>query len=134
VILVGPVKTPHAFPSNVELPGQQPHKKLREFVARADVLLLPYAHNEYTRAVMPAKTYECLATGRPIVATPLPELVENFAAHLRFASGPEAWAPAVEAALRAQTPESRAAQIELAQRNTWESRYGRVRELLAPRD
>ena len=134
VILVGPVKTPHAFPPNVELPGQQPHEKLREFVARADVLLLPYALNEYTRAVMPAKTYECLATGRPIVATPLPELVENFAAHLRFASGPEAWAPAVEEALRAQTPESRAAQIDLAQRNTWESRYTRVRELLAPRD
>ena len=131
VILVGPVKTPQVFSPNVELPGQQPHERLREFVAQADVLLLPYAHNEYTRAVMPAKTYECLATGRPIVATPLPELVEDFSAHLRFAATPDEWAPAVEEASRLQTPEARAAQIELAGRNTWESRYARVRELLA---
>ncbi|MES1166796.1 MAG: hypothetical protein ABUL68_02240, partial [Pseudomonadota bacterium] len=75
IVLVGPVKTAHAFPPNVELPGQQPHPRLREFIATADALLLPYALNDYTRAVMPAKTYECLATGRPIFAAPLPELV-----------------------------------------------------------
>jgi glycosyltransferase involved in cell wall biosynthesis len=131
VVLVGPVKTAHAFPANVMLAGQQPHARLREFVAAADALLLPYALNDYTRAVLPAKTYECLATGRPIVAAPLPELVADFSAMLRFAARPDEWAPAVEAALAAHTPAARAAQIALARGNTWESRYARIRELIA---
>jgi glycosyltransferase involved in cell wall biosynthesis len=134
VVLVGPVKTPHVFPPNVELPGQQPHERLREFVARADVLLLPYALNDYTRAVMPAKTYECLATGRPIVAAPLPELVADFSAQMRFASRPDEWVTAIEQALAAHSPTAREAQIQMARANTWQSRHTRVRELLAALD
>jgi glycosyltransferase involved in cell wall biosynthesis len=133
IVLVGPVKTPHVFPPNVELPGQQPHERLREFIARADVMLLPYALNDYTRAVLPAKTYECLATGRPIVAAPLPELVADFSAQMRFAARPDEWASAVEQAFEAHSPQAGAAQVQLAQANTWESRYARIGELLAGR-
>ncbi len=131
ILLVGPVKTPHAFPPNVELAGQQPHEGLREFVSRADVLLLPYALNDYTRSVLPAKTYECLATGRPIVATPLPELVEDFGAEIIFAARPEELVPAIERASSADLADARQRRIDLAQANSWESRYRRVRELLA---
>lgn len=131
IVLVGPVKTRHAFPPNVELPGQQPHPRLREFIAAADVLLLPYALNDYTRAVMPAKTYECLATGRPIVAAPLPELVADFSAHMRFAARPDEWAPAVAQAWETHSPAARVAQVQLAQANTWDHRYAQIRGLLA---
>lgn len=128
--LVGPVKTPHVFPPNVEIAGAQPHERLREFVAAADVLLLPYSMNEYTRAVLPAKTYECLASGRPIVAAPLPELVADFAAHMHFAARPEEWAPAVQQALAGDTSAARLARVSLARANTWESRYAWIRALL----
>lgn len=131
IVLVGPVKTAHVFPPNVELPGQQPHERLRDFIAAADVLLLPYALNEYTRAVMPAKIYECLATGRPIVAAPLPELVADFSAHLHFAAQPDEWARVVEHGLAVHSADARAAQIALARANTWENRYTRIRELIA---
>lgn len=129
--LVGPVKTPHTFPPNVELAGAQPHERLREFVAAADVLLLPYSLNEYTQAVLPAKTYECLASGRPIVAAPLPELVADFSAHMSFASRPDEWAGAVERALAEDGSAARLARVSLARANTWESRYAWIRALLA---
>lgn len=131
IVLVGPAKTSHTFPSNVQLMGQQPHEKLREFIAGADVLLLPYALNDYTRAVLPAKIYECLATGRPIVAAPLPELVTDFAGYLRFATDGPGFATAVEEALTGDTDEMRAARVALAQANTWEQRYSQIEELLA---
>jgi glycosyltransferase involved in cell wall biosynthesis len=131
IVLVGPVKTPHAFPANVELPGQQPHERLRDIIARADLLLLPYVVNDYTRSVLPAKTYECLATGRPIVAAPLPELTRGFAEHLAFAASPDEWTPAIEAALRSDVPASRASRIECARVNSWESRYTLIKELIA---
>lgn len=131
VLLVGPVKTPHPFPANVELPGQQPHEELRRFAAQADVLLLPYLVNDYTKAVMPAKTYECLATGRPIVATALPELTSELAAHLHFPSGTNGWVESIETAVRSDTPSARQARIAAAQANTWEARFQELQQLLA---
>ena len=97
---------------------------------RADVLLLPYALNDYTRSVLPAKIYECLATGRPIVAAPLPELVEDFGAELEFAAASDEWVPAIERAAAADQAEARPRKIQLAQANTWAARYVRIRELM----
>ena len=134
IVLVGPVRTPHGFPANVSLPGQQPHAGLRDFIRDADVLLLPYAVNVYTRAVLPAKIYECLATGRPIVAVPLPELMEGFAEHLRFAADGEGFVREIEAVLAGDTTEARARRIALAHANTWEERYRQIRGLLAELD
>jgi len=130
LILVGPVVTPHAWPANVELPGRQPHEQLRDYAARADVLLLPYVVNHYTQAVMPAKTYECLATGRPVVAAPLPELLAELSGHLTFAIDAEAWVRAVEQAVAVDTPARREARVALARQNSWEARFGELRGLL----
>lgn len=123
VVLVGPVKTPHRFPGNVTLPGQVPHERLRDFVLEADVVILPYALNAYTQAVMPAKTYECLAAGRPIVATPLPQLVAEFAPYIRFVARRSDWAPAIEDAYATDTEGARNAKIAFAQANSWEARF-----------
>jgi glycosyltransferase involved in cell wall biosynthesis len=127
--LVGPVKTPHRFPPNVCVSGQLPHERLKDAIAKAHVLVLPYAINAYTASVLPAKTYECLASGRPIVATPLPELVAGFADSIRLASDAPAFVDAVEAAL-AEAPERAEARIALARGNTWAERYSRIRQLL----
>lgn len=123
LILAGPVRTRHDWPANVELPGQVPHERLRDFVAQADALILPYSINRYTEAVMPAKTYECLATGLPVVATPLPELVAEFSGVMAFASPGEDWARRIEEALRADTPEAAAGRIRTARENTWGRRF-----------
>lgn len=130
LLLVGPVKTPHAFPPNVTLTGQVPHARLRDYVAQADVILLPYVLNGYTEAVMPAKTYECLATGRPVMASPLPELVAELPDVLHYPLGPKEWVPAIERAVAADNENARARRIALAKANTWESRYQRFTELL----
>lgn len=130
VVLAGPERSAHRWPSNVERPGHVPHERLRELVRQADALLLPYSLNRYTEAVMPAKTYECLATGLPVVATPLPELAADFAGEMRFVPPGEEWAPAVEAALREDTPAARARRIALARENTWERRFEEMLGLL----
>lgn len=123
VILAGPERSPHKWPANVELTGQVPHGRLRDLVSRSDALLLPYALNRYTEAVMPAKTYECLATGLPIVAAPLPELVADFSREMRFVPSGEDWASHVEAVLRDDTPGAAGDRINRARENTWERRF-----------
>jgi glycosyltransferase involved in cell wall biosynthesis len=130
IILVGPVKTRGVFPGNVKLVGQQRHEDLRKFIEGSDVLILPYAINNYTKAVFPAKSFECLATGRPVVASPLPELERVFTGTFSFARSRSDWVPEIERAVASDCDELRAKRISIAQRNSWRSRYAEIQAMI----
>ncbi|MCC5024135.1 MAG: glycosyltransferase [Candidatus Synoicihabitans palmerolidicus] len=130
IILIGPVQSKCDFPSNVELPGQVAHAKLAAWLIEADIILLPCVLHAYTDAVMPAKTYEVLASGLPIVAAPLGELTERFSHVMHFTKSPAGWADAVERALDQETPEKRAQRKILAEKNSWLARYDEFKVLL----
>lgn len=134
LVLVGPVRTSHGWPANVILPGQVPHGELRVWIDQADVLLLPYVLNRYTEAVMPAKTYECLATGRPIVATPLPELAAGFSDCMDFVTPGGDWAPAIQSALARDHMADQQRRIRIAESNAWSCRFEELQTALGPLD
>ena len=75
VSLIGPVKeAPPPLPPGVVMPGPLPRSGLPSALGHFDALILPYADIPYNRGVLPAKIYECLATGLPVLASPLPAL------------------------------------------------------------
>jgi glycosyltransferase involved in cell wall biosynthesis len=41
------------------------------FLQHADVVIVPHQVNAFTESLDPIKAYECLAAGRPTVATPV---------------------------------------------------------------
>jgi glycosyltransferase involved in cell wall biosynthesis len=51
-----------------------PHNKLPELLRDADCLIIAYRSSEYMNGVFPAKFFECLATGKPLIVSGLPEL------------------------------------------------------------
>ena len=53
------------------------YEELPIIIKRSDFLLLPYKVNEFTKAIIPAKFTECLASGKPIIASRLPAFVEH---------------------------------------------------------
>lgn len=128
LILVGPVKSMHRWPTNVSLRGQVEHGQLHKVIEEADVLLLPYTLNEYTKAVMPAKSYECLATGLPIVSTPLPMLVEHFSGIIWFVSPSESWADCIKRAIAEDNQGAAQKRISLASENSWQRRFLEIKE------
>jgi glycosyltransferase involved in cell wall biosynthesis len=105
---------------NVRLTGAIPYDALPQFSACFDVGILPFATNELTRHVFPIKVLEYLALGLPCVCTPLPELA-SFGKCVSLAETPDAWLPAIEAALG--PPSREAAQIaarrQFAQKYDW---------------
>lgn len=73
--LIGPVRLPlTGFSDKAEILGPVHYDKLPELLAEADVLLLPYRNTAHNQGVLPAKTFECLATGKPTVVINLPSL------------------------------------------------------------
>jgi UDP-galactopyranose mutase len=58
--------------------AQQDYQALPAFLACFDVAMLPFARNDATRAISPTKTLEYLAGGKPVVSTPIADVVELY--------------------------------------------------------
>ena len=74
------------------------YDELPAYLAGWDVALLPFARNEATRFISPTKTPEYLAAGRPVVSTPIRDVVQPYGEQglVRIADDRERFVPACE--------------------------------------
>ena len=113
----------------IEYLGEVPHKALPQHLSKADALIIPYKITSFSKGTFPAKTYEYLATGKPVVATPLPDL-EPLAKHIRLGDGAEEFVGILRRLHESETRENVCARVELARENSWEARFARFEEIL----
>jgi glycosyltransferase involved in cell wall biosynthesis len=125
VVMVGPSTKvdPASFPrrENLHWLGGRDYSELPRYAKGFDVCLMPFAMNEATRFINPTKALEYMATGRPIVSTPVEDVVTQFGDAIIIAKNVPAFTNACERA--AAHPESRRIErgLALARRNSWES-------------
>ncbi len=58
-----------AVHGNVRLLGPRPYAQVPGYLQHADVVVVPHLVTPFTESLDPIKAYECLAVGRPTVAT-----------------------------------------------------------------
>lgn len=104
-VLLGPVVKidPATLPrlDNIHYLGMKSYQELPHYLGGWDVAILPFALNESTRFISPTKTPEYLAAGRPVVSTPIRDVVRTYgeSGMVQVAGEPEAFVSAVEKAL-----------------------------------
>ncbi|MBV9203670.1 MAG: glycosyltransferase [Alphaproteobacteria bacterium] len=82
LILVGPVlkidlaSLPQA--ANIHYLGRKAYDQLPSYIANWNAAMMPFARNAATRFISPTKTPEYLASGRPVVATPIIDVVRRW--------------------------------------------------------
>lgn len=145
VRMVGTLSDPaFARVPGIDYRGAVPHKELPTYLRHADALIIPYKITPFSKGTFPAKTYECLATGKPVVATPLPDL-KHLGEQIYLGEGAEEFIKIIRRLHESETPERIRIRVELAQENSWKSRFatfeeilwqkiGRVQPSLCPRD
>jgi UDP-galactopyranose mutase len=78
-VIVGPVVKidPEILPQreNIHYLGGKSYQDLPAYIAGWDVALLLFAQNDSTRFISPTKTPEYLAAGKPVVSTPIRDVV-----------------------------------------------------------
>jgi UDP-galactopyranose mutase len=105
LVMIGPVvKIDEAdLPrrANIHYLGSKSYPELPDYMAGWDAALMPFAINEATRFISPTKTPEYLAAGRPVVSTPIVDVVRHYGdiAGVEIAGTPEAFVAACETAL-----------------------------------
>jgi glycosyltransferase involved in cell wall biosynthesis len=104
-VMVGPVVkiSDEDLPKrhNIHYLGGKGYAELPAYLSGWDVALMPFAMNESTQFISPTKTPEYLAGGRPVVSTPVKDVVRHYG-HLegvKIASNADEFAVACDEAL-----------------------------------
>lgn len=118
---------------NLHWLGMQPYERLPYLLAGWDVALMPFALNESTRFISPTKTLEYMAGGKPVVSTPIADVMALYGDTVSVASGTQAFVRACEALL-AESADSMAqhrdAMARSVARFSWDRSADKVHALL----
>jgi UDP-galactopyranose mutase len=81
-VMVGPVVkiSEEDLPKrpNIHYLGGKKYEQLPSYLSGWDVALMPFAMNESTQFISPTKTPEYLAGGKPVVSTPIKDVVRHY--------------------------------------------------------
>lgn len=138
LVMIGPIAKldeavlPRA--RNIHYLGRKDYSELPNYLAGWDVALMPFALNEATRFISPTKTPEYLAAGRPVVSTPIADVVRHYGdlEGVFIASGTHHFIKACETAIAlADKPTSwlREADDMLAT-SSWDDTFARMASLV----
>jgi len=133
--MIGPVRSRvPRLPENIIFRGEVSYRELPGYLRGMDCLILPYKLTEFTKGIIPAKLFECLATGKPLIATPLPSF-DEFGDLIYLAGNARDFLNILAKIRMLETPKKYEQRKELARRNSWESRFqemaGAIQEKLA---
>ena len=87
IVILGPIDRdirPFASLKNVHFMGPVSYRELPSWASGFDACILPYKVDESTESINPLKLREYLATGKPVISTPLPEAA-RLSQYLRIA-------------------------------------------------
>ncbi|HEX8380002.1 MAG TPA: UDP-galactopyranose mutase [Allosphingosinicella sp.] len=76
VVKIDPADLPHR--ANIHYLGGKTYDELPVYLGGWDVALMPFAINESTKFISPTKTPEYLAGGRPVVSTPITDVIRHY--------------------------------------------------------
>jgi len=81
-VLIGPVVKidPEILPKNknIHYLGGKSYDELPTYLSAWDVALIPFLLNESTRFISPTKTPEYLSAGKPVISTPIRDVVNPY--------------------------------------------------------
>jgi UDP-galactopyranose mutase len=76
VVKIGEDELPRR--ANISYLGNKDYSELPAYLSGWDVAMMPFAINEATRFISPTKTPEYLAAGRPVVSTPIKDVIRHY--------------------------------------------------------
>lgn len=112
---------------NVHFLGERKAADVPAYVTHFDVGIMPYSRTPYTDRIFPLKLNEYLASGLPIIATPIKSL-ESFSDVVELAETTEEWSRALTLMLAedAHRLEAREFRREIARQYDWDVIVDRI--------
>ena len=130
VVKVDPNLLPHA--PNLFWMGGRDYQQLPNYCAAFDICMMPFAMNASTQFINPTKGLEYMATGRPIISTPVKDVVRQWSDIITIVKTAEEFIQAAEKFLNEDTLRSEKVEKGLALSATcgWDNTVKSMQELI----
>jgi glycosyltransferase involved in cell wall biosynthesis len=117
---------------NIHYLGGKDYKDLPGYIAGWDVAIMPFAMNESTKYISPTKTPEYLAAGKPVVSTPIRDVVRPYGdlGLVYIASTAEEFIAACENALKDDMYGKLQKTDEFLSYNSWDTTFSKMKSLI----
>lgn len=137
-VMLGPVVKidPETLPNqeNIHFLGGKDYKQLPHYVSGWDIALIPFMINESTRFISPTKTPEYLAAGKPVISTPINDVIHPYGINklVHIASNADEFIAAAELEMKRQAEkEEWLAEVdEFLSENSWDETWAKMQGLI----
>ena len=135
-IMIGPVVkiSDEDLPrrENIHYLGGKDYKDLPDYIAGWDVAIMPFAINDSTKFISPTKTPEYLAAGKPVVSTPIRDVVRPYGdlELVHIASTTDEFVSACEKALEDTMSDRLQKTDEFLSYNSWDITFSKMKKLI----
>ncbi len=117
---------------NINFVGLLPQDELPNRIKNFDVCLNIFRNDELSKDVSPLKFYEYLATGKPVVSTPVPLQVRDYGECIYIAENKEEFVSKCKEALTETIDNpKRTLRLEEAKKCSWDERVKTMRNILS---
>ncbi|MCA1637683.1 MAG: glycosyltransferase family 1 protein [Acidobacteria bacterium] len=118
--------------ANIHYLGGKDYKELPKYMAGWNIALMPFAINESTKFISPTKTPEYLAAGKPVVSTPIRDVVRPYGEMnlVHIASTAQEFVTACEKALRENSEEKTKQADEFLAQTSWDKTFSEMANLI----
>ncbi len=132
-ILIGPVVkiSESDLPryENIHYLGKKDYSDLPTYLSGWDVAIMPFALNESTRYISPTKTPEYLAAGKPVISTPILDVVKQYSNVVHFANSAEEFIKVAEHHIENSATWMKAVDAILSE-NSWDKTWEQMRKII----
>jgi beta-glucosidase/6-phospho-beta-glucosidase/beta-galactosidase/glycosyltransferase involved in cell wall biosynthesis len=129
VVKVDPNLLPHA--PNLFWLGGRDYQVLPNYCRAFDICMMPFAMNASTQYINPTKALEYLATGRPVISTPVKDVVRQYTDTVSIVRTMDEFLAEAERLLKNPDPERIQRGIEKARGASWENTVKTMQGLIA---
>jgi UDP-galactopyranose mutase len=138
IVMVGPTAkiSTDTLPKlpNIHYLGMKQYNELPSYISGWDIAMMPFAHNESTRYISPTKTPEYLASGKPVISTPIIDVLRQYGRNglVNIAGTPEEFVRVASLELENSDRDEWLQHVnEFLSQNSWDKTWQRMMYLVA---
>jgi glycosyltransferase involved in cell wall biosynthesis len=117
--------------NNIYYPGMKSYKELPGYLKAFRVAMMPFAMNDSTRYISPTKTLEYMAGNKPIISTPVHDVVRDYSHCVSIVENANSFTKALQEIIKTETtPQLDKHFDEVLKATSWDATAKKMNELL----
>jgi len=115
---------------NIHYLGMKDYKELPNYLKAIDIAMMPFALNDATKYISPTKTLEYMAAGKPIISTPVKDVIRDYQDDVDIVETPDNFCTALQAIVKLDNVDYSARYKEILHKTSWDNTVSQMFNLI----